>query len=270
LPPSKFKSTGGDGISLLANLISDINSKQVAKRALFSHLPFEIGPGFKISVKGYNILQKQAPARSCFIWLGGETAQIAVGETAKMVEDTGRDVQSGDVKKAYKFGGAQVLFTPDEQKELKNFGPPVLRIIGFKPQSMLPMWAAIKKSTFIYPSEEDYIGSTRVFAALWQKLLKDKKMGVAWYIARKNAAPMLVAIIPSQERLDEVTGGQVVPAGLWIYPLPFADDIRSNPDVPKPLLAPDNLVDEMRKVVQQVRSVYPLTIRVNASSTVLT
>jgi ATP-dependent DNA helicase 2 subunit 1 len=61
-----------------------------------------------------------------------------------------------------------------------------------------------------------------------------------------------VAILPSQERLDEA-GVQVVPAGLWLYPLPFADDIRSNPEVPKPLVAPDNLVDEMRKVVQQVR-----------------
>jgi ATP-dependent DNA helicase 2 subunit 1 len=169
-----------------------------------------------------------------------------------MVEDTGRDVKSGDIKKAYKFGGSQVLFTPIEQQELKNFGAPILRIIGFKRQSMLPIWASVKKSTFIYPSEEDYIGSTRVFAALWKKLLKDKIMGVAWYIARKNASPMLVAILPSQERLDEA-GVQVVPAGLWLYPLPFADDIRSNPEVPKPLLAPDNLVDEMRKVVQQVR-----------------
>jgi ATP-dependent DNA helicase 2 subunit 1 len=252
LAPSNFKSSGADGISLLANLISDINSTQVAKRALFSHLPFEIGPGFKISVKGYNILQKQAPARSCFIWLGSETAQVAEGVSEKMVEDTGRDVKSGDIRKAYKFGGSQVLFTPIEQQELKNFGAPILRIIGFKPQSMLPIWASVKKSTFIYPSEEDYIGSTRVFAALWQKLLKDKIMGVAWYIARKNASPMLVAILPSQERLDEA-GVQVVPAGLWLYPLPFADDIRSNPEVPKPLLAPDNLVDEMRKVVQQVR-----------------
>jgi ATP-dependent DNA helicase 2 subunit 1 len=170
-----------------------------------------------------------------------------------MVEDTGRDVKSGDIKKAYKFGGSQILFTPKEQEEIKNFGAPVLRIIGFKPQSMLPIWASVKKSTFIYPSEEDYIGSTRVFAALWQKLLKDKIMGVAWYIARKNASPLLVAILPSQERLDEGTGVQVVPAGLWLYPLPFADDIRANPEVPKPVLAPDILVDEMRKVVQQVR-----------------
>ena len=251
--PTNFKTASQDGISLLSSLISDINSKQVAKRTLFSNLPFEIGPGFKISVKGYNLLQKQAPARSCYIWLQGETAQIAVGKTEKMEAGSLVPVEKVDVKKAYKFGGTQILFSPEEQKELKTFGPPGLRIIGFKPQSMLPPWASIKKSTFIYPSEDDYVGSTRVFSALWQKLLKDEKMGIAWYIARSNATPILVAILPSQERLDEATNAQAIPAGLWLYPLPFADDIRYPPTVPKPVLAPDILVDEMRKVIQQLQ-----------------
>ncbi|KAI9746753.1 MAG: ATP-dependent DNA helicase II subunit 1 [Claussenomyces sp. TS43310] len=250
---SIIASSGNDGISLLHSLISNVNSKQVAKRALFSNLPFEIAPGFKISVKGYNILQPEKPARSSYIWLQGEKAQIAVGETMQMAEDTARTVQKTELKKAYKFGGEQVLFTKEEQKQLKNFGPPILRIIGFKPQSMLPIWASISKSTFIYPSEEDYVGSTRVFAALWQKLLKDGKMAFAWYIARLNATPALVALLPSAERLDETSNQQVVPAGIWIYPLPYADDIRSPPETPSPLVSPDMLVDDMRKIIQQLQ-----------------
>ena len=248
-----LKSAGSDGISLLTNLISDINSKQVAKRALFSDMLFEIGPGFKISVKGYNILQRQAPARSCYIWLGGETAQIAEGVSEQHDAVNLRAVDRKDIKKAYKFGGDTVLFTPEEQKELKNFGSPGLRLIGFKPQSMLPFWASIKKATFIYPSEEGYVGSTRVFSALWQTLLKDKKMGLGWFIPRANAGPSLVAILPSAEKLDEVTNGQVFPPGLWLYPLPFADDIRNPPDLPKPISAPDALIDRMNKVVQQLQ-----------------
>lgn len=250
---SDLKASGGDGISLLAGLISDINSKQVAKRALFSNLPFEIGPDFKISVKGYNILQPQKPARRSYIWLEGETAQIVTGETTQMAEDTGRTLERAEIRKAYKFGGGHVLFTPEELKELKNFGHPVLRLIGFKPQSMLPSWASIKKSTFIYPSEEDYVGSTRVFSALWQKLLKDKKMGLAWYIARANAAPIIVAIFPSAERLDSVSQGQVIPAGLWLYPLPFVDDIRNPPETADPLVSPDELIDKMRIIIQQLQ-----------------
>ena len=234
------------------DLISDINSKQVAKRSLFTDLPFEIGPGFKISVKGYNILQKQAPARSHFVYTGGEVAQIALGETAKARDDTEEKVEAAEIRKAYKFGGDAVVFTADEQKELKNFGSPILRIIGFKPQSMLPMWASVKKSTFIYPSESGYVGSIRVFGALWQKLLNDNKMGLAWYIPRTNSKPALVAILPSEEKFDD-QGGQTAPQGLWLYPLPFADDVRQPAEVPKPIRAPDALVDDMRIVLQQLQ-----------------
>lgn len=251
-PATIGASVGNDGISLLNSLVSNINSKQVPKRALFSNLPFEIGPGFAISVKGYNILQRQKPARSCYVWLDGEKAQIATGETTQMAEDTARTVQKTEIKKAYKFGGEQVLFTKEEQKELKNFGPPGLRIIGFKPQSMLPTWASVNKSTFIYPSEEDYVGSTRVFAALWQKLLKDDKMGLAWYIPRVNANPQLVALLPSQERLDE-SKQQITPAGLWVFPLPYADDLRTPAEGPAPIVSSNDLTDKMHVVIQQLQ-----------------
>lgn len=238
----------------MSKLISDINSKQVAKRALFSNLPFEIGPGFKISVKGYNLLQKQEPARKGYVYVEGETKQYVEAETEKFTEDSARrDIDKVEMKKAYNFGGSQVFFTEDELKTLKKFGSPVLRIIGFKPQSMLPFWAAIKKSTFIYPSEEDFIGSTRVFSALWQKLIKDKKMGLAWYIARSNATPVLVAILPSEERVDDTTKVPITPAGLWLYQLPFADDVRELGPVAKPLVAPPQLIDEMRKVVSTLK-----------------
>jgi ATP-dependent DNA helicase 2 subunit 1 len=220
----------------------------VAKRALFSNLPFEIGPNFKITVKGHNLLQKQESKRKGYVWVDGETLQYVEGETTQVTEDTARAVEKVEIKKAYKFGGSLIYFTPEEQQKLKDFGSPVLRIIGFKPQSMLPLWASVKKSTFIYPSEEDYVGSTRVFSALWQKLIKDKKMGVAWYIARKNATPVLVAILPSEERADDNTKLPIIPAGLWLYQLPFADDKRDLPQLPKPLVASDRLTSEMHKV----------------------
>ncbi len=241
------------GITLLQSLISDVNSKQVAKRALFSNLPFEIAPNLTISVKGYNILQRQKPTRSCYVWLDGERAMIAKGETRQTGDEGGKEVKKVEIKKAYKFGGEQVVFTKDEQKELKNFGPPGLRIIGFKDRKLLPKWASVNKSTFIYPSEEDYVGSTRVFSALWEKLLKSEKIGIAWYIARSNANPSLVAIIPSAETLDPLTMRQLRPAGLWLYPLPYADDLRQPAPSPKPVIAGDKLVDALGVVVQQLK-----------------
>lgn len=168
-----------------------------------------------------------------------------------MAEDTARTVEKVEIRKAFKFGGAQITFTPEEVTELRNFGDPVLKIIGFKPISMLPFWANLKPSTFIYPSEDDYVGSTRVFAALQKKLLADEKMGVAWYIARKNAVPQIAAILPGAEKIDDL-GAQVIPPGLWITPLPFADDIRQNPETTL-TRAPEPLIDLMRDVIRQLQ-----------------
>ena len=239
-------------MSLLASLLSSINSKAVAKRALFSSIPFEIGPDFKISVKGYIIFKRQVPHRSCYIWLEGEKPQIAMGSSTQIADDSARPVEKVEVRKAYKFGGEQITFAPEEVSDLRNFGDPGIRIIGFKPLSLLPIWANLKPSTFIYPSEEDFVGSTRVFSALQQKLLKDEKMAVAWFIARKNAAPVIAAVLPGAEKLDN-SGLQSIPPGMWLCPLPFADDIRQNPEVTNVIRAPDPLVDRMRSVVEQLQ-----------------
>lgn len=198
------------------------------------------------------MLHRQTPARTCYIWLDGEQPQIASGETMSVAEDSSRAVDKSEIRKAYKFGGEFVYFTPDEQKSLRDFGPPIIRIIGFKPRNMLPPWASVKKSTFIFPSEEDYVGSTRVFAALWQKLLKDDKIGIAWCVLRTNAQPVLAAIIPSKEQSG---GGSTpyLPAGLWIHPLPFADDLRDIRPPAEKMESSNKLQDHMRTIVQQLQ-----------------
>ena len=203
-------------------------------------------------MKGFIIFKKQEPARGCYVYLKGETKQLAKGTTTQLAEDTARTVEKVEIRKAYKFGGEQVLFSQEEAAALRNFGDPVIRIIGFKPLEMLPIWANLKHSTFIYPSEEDFVGSTRVFSALQQKLLKDQKMAITWFIARRNAAPVLAALMPGAEKKDDMTGVQTIPPGLWILPLPFADDIRANPETTN-VRAPDSLVDKMRPVIQQLQ-----------------
>ncbi|AEO55306.1 hypothetical protein MYCTH_2298998 [Thermothelomyces thermophilus ATCC 42464] len=244
-------SKSGDGISLLNSLISNINSKQTPKRAYFSNLHFELAPNLTISVKGYLPLHRQQPARTCYVWLGGERAQLAQSETVR-VDSTTRTVDKSEVKKAYKFGGEYIYFKPEEAAALKNLGSKVLRLIGFKPRSLLPMWASVKKSIFIFPSEEHYVGSTRVFSALWQKLLEADKVGIAWFVARENAHPSMVAIIPSRALDDGSSETPYLPAGLWLYPLPFADDVR-NVDLTMPPRPADELTDRMRQIVQNLQ-----------------
>lgn len=250
-----------DGLSLLSSLLISVYSKLVPKRALFSNLTFELNPELKISVKGFIIFKRQEPQKSSYVYLDGETPVIATGKTktpesnANAGENSATDENKRryEIRKAYKFGGEQVLFTPEEMKEILNFGEPVIRLIGFKPISMLPKWATLRPSTFIYPSEEDYIGSTRTFAALQQSLVKKKKMAIVWYISRRNAAPVMAALLPGEEEVGS-QGEQTLPPGLWLVQLPFVDDVRSLPDVPNDwVFAPDVLKDKMRDVMQQLQ-----------------
>lgn len=257
-----FKVGSQDGITLLQSLLSGIASKQTPRRTLFSSIPLELAPGFRISLKGYLLYKHQKPSRSCYVYLGSDHPQIAVGSTTQHADDTARPVEKSEIRKAYAFGGEQVVFTPEEIKELRNFGEPIVRLIGFKPQSMLPMWANIKHATFLYPSEEHFVGSTRVFSALHQKLAKSNLMALTWFIARRNAAPVIAALIPTLTAPDDDTKPNLegvsktgCPQGLHLIPLPFADDIRQNPPMPQgenPLRAPDSLVNMMRDVVRQL------------------
>ena len=242
--------SSGDGISLLQSLLSSINSKNTPRQALFS-LPLELGPDFKISVKGYIIVKRQEPIRSCYVWLSGEKAQIAVGTSKQVSEDSARTVEKAEIRKAYKFGGETVSFTKEEAEKIRSFGEPIIRVIGFKSLSKLPMWASIRAPIFMYPSEEGYIGSIRVFSALHQKLLTSQRFALCWFIARKNASPVLAAVYAGAERISE-DGDQVVPPGLWIQPLPFMDDIRQNPESSL-VQASDSLIDAMRVVIQQLQ-----------------
>lgn len=256
--PSAIASTtkaakSGEGLSLLKQLISSINSKATPRRALFS-LPLELSPDLKIGVKGYIMIRRQEHVKSCYVWVGGEKPQIVSQSTSHMADDTARVVEKTELRKAYKFGGDAITFTPDEIVKIRQaFGDPVIRIIGFKPLSSLPIWQNTNKSTFIYPSEGDYIGSTRVFSALHKKLLKAQKMALVWYIARRNAAPVLAGLVPAEEKTNE-DGEQSMPPGLWIVPLPFADDLRQFPEHPeKPLKTTDELTDKMRIIIEQLQ-----------------
>lgn len=197
------------------------------------------------------VIKRQEPKRTCYVWTDGEKVQLVHGSTTMLAEDTARTVEKVEVKKAFKFGGDSILFTDEELKKIKNFGDPVMRIVGFKDLKLLPIWATTKHPSFIYPSEQDFVGSTRVFSALQQNMLKKKKFALVWFQPRRNAFPILAAAVASAEKLGD-NGEQISPPGIWIRALPFADDVRQNPETTV-VRAPEPLIDFMRIVVQQLQ-----------------
>lgn len=261
---SRLRTGNADGISLLQSLLSTISSRATPKRALFSAAHLEIAPGLRIGVKGFLLYKHQKPVRSTYIYVSGEKPEIAKGRTTRYADDFesgSRNVEKAEIKKAYTFGGEHITFSQEELSKLRDFGGPIIRLIGFKPTTALPVWANTKNSTFIYPFEEDYIGSIRVFSALYQNMLKKQVFGLSWLIPRKNATPVLAAILPTLSAIgaDAGTNQAAVsktgcPQGLHLIPLPFADDLRQNPPSmhKTPLRAPDGLVDEMISIIEKL------------------
>jgi ATP-dependent DNA helicase 2 subunit 1 len=58
-------------------------------------------------------------------------------------------------------------------------------------------------------------------------------------------------MMAGEEKVDE-NGVQKIPPGMWIIPLPFADDVRQNPETTIQV-APEPLIDQMRTIIQQLQ-----------------
>lgn len=102
-----------------------------------------------------------------------------------------------------------------------------IKVIGFKPSESVEWQFNVASSYFLYPSEENYTGSTRAFTALARSLWNKGKVAIVWAILRKNSSPRMAALVPA---LNPPTPGATnSPQGLYLVSLPFVDDLRERP-----------------------------------------
>lgn len=69
-------------------------------------------------------------------------------------------------------------------------------------------------------------GSSNLFKALLDRCLARDVVAICRYIARQNAQPFFVALVPQAEKLDE-NNLQVESPGFHVVFLPFAEDFRT-------------------------------------------
>nr|GLL47705.1 ATP-dependent DNA helicase 2 subunit KU70 [Ipomoea trifida]GMD85477.1 ATP-dependent DNA helicase 2 subunit KU70 [Ipomoea batatas]GME15070.1 ATP-dependent DNA helicase 2 subunit KU70 [Ipomoea batatas] len=114
------------------------------------------------------------------------------------------------------------MFSVDELSEIKRVSTGHLRLLGFKPLSCLKDYHNLRPSTFVFPSDEEMIGSARIFIALHRSMTRLKRFAVAFY--GNSTQSRLVALVAQ----DEITTsrGQVEPPGMHLIYLPYSDDIR--------------------------------------------
>ena len=69
-------------------------------------------------------------------------------------------------------------------------------------------------------------GSSNLFKALLDRCRAREVVAICRYIARQNAQPLFVALVPQAEKLDE-NNLQVEAPGFHVVFLPFAEDFRT-------------------------------------------
>ncbi|KFV68842.1 X-ray repair cross-complementing protein 5, partial [Dryobates pubescens] len=238
----------------LEHLMKKVRAKQTKKRAMV-RLNLYLSKDLSLSVAVYNLIQKAYKPYP--VKLYRETNEPVKTKTRTFSSQTGSLLLPSDTKRAQTYGNRQIVLEKEETEELKQFDPPGLFLIGFKPLSMLKHHHHIKHSQFIYPEESLVSGSTTLFNALLMKCLEREVMALCRYTARRNTPPRFVALVPQEEELDEQKV-QITPPGFHVIFLPYADDKRKV-DCTEKVPASRMQVDKMKEIIQKLRFKYRYT-----------
>ncbi|KAI4390151.1 hypothetical protein MLD38_002293 [Melastoma candidum] len=224
--------------------------KRMFKKRIVKKLMFTIADGLSIEVNAYALVRQTAPGS--ITWLDSVTNLPLKVERSFICGDTGALIKETP-KRFQNYKNLDIMFTVEELSQLKWVGTQQLRLLGFKPLSCLRDYHNLRPSTFVFPSDEEVIGSTQVFVALHRSMVQLKRFAVAFY--SNPLHPRLVALIAQEEIADAI--GQHEPPGMHMIYLPYSDDIRqieelhSHPNITAPR-ASDDQVGKAAALVRRI------------------
>lgn len=230
------------------SLLVRVRVKTHNKRSLMT-IPLRLAEGFDIGVKVYNLTGETN--KGSYVWLDSASNEEVQTKTRHYCAESAQTLLPTQIKSAMEYGKEQVVFEKDEVAAMKRFDEPGLVLMGFKPKERLKMQYNVKNSSFAYPDDGIIEGSTRVFAAMWEECIAQDKVAICRLIPRMNAEPRFVALLPSRERLDE-NGTQVIPPGMAVIFLPYADDMRKLPYETGRPKANEDQISKVQKIVKRL------------------
>ena len=217
------------------------------KRAL-SYLSVELSDKVKFGVGVYGFTRKSTVPKPIMISRSNQDVIVAK-KTYKyatihegddgIVENVSNLEAEIDYKeklepsKAIKYqqcGGEKIRFTLLEAYEIKQVMEPKIKVLGFKPSSILSEHNHIKCPYFLYPSETRVKNSTVFFRALWERCLADNKVIICIFTMKLKSFPRLVALVPQEQTFGD--DGEILRYdGFRMEFIPYAGDIRDLSEV---------------------------------------
>ncbi|EAU85129.2 Ku70 [Coprinopsis cinerea okayama7 len=223
-------------IARIEDLLEQMRIHESPKRTLFS-VPFHLGEGFTIGVKGYALITEQSKGAYKYFADLGDRMEVAKVKTVYVDED--RDAEVDKSRFVFGAGAGTAAANNDGDGEDDSFGVRKVKI-GQRKFDHSALWA----------SNLTYSGSKRTFKALLNSMIEKDKIGLALVLMRKNASPVFCYLLPQKETRDGAY--QVDPPGIHIIPLPFADDIRAAP-FDEALRASAPLVEKAKAFVDKLK-----------------
>ncbi|XP_007021875.2 PREDICTED: ATP-dependent DNA helicase 2 subunit KU70 [Theobroma cacao] len=220
-------------------------------RRIIRRITFDITNGLSIQLNTYALIRPAVPG--AITWLDSVTNLPLKIERSLICEDTGALIQEPP-KRFQPYRNENVKFSMDEISEMKGISTGCLRLLGFKPLSCLKDYHNLRPSTFVYPSDQEVVGSTCIFIALYRSMLQLKRFAVAFY--GSSSHPQLVALVAQDEIAK--AGVQIEPPGMHMIYLPYSDDIRDVEEI-----FPDTDDDAPRADEDQIQKAAALIKRID-------
>ncbi|KAI3853730.1 hypothetical protein MKW98_025247 [Papaver atlanticum] len=194
--------------------------KRMFKKRRIKRITLSIAGGISIEVNTYALIRPTVPG--AITWLNSVTNEPLKTERSFICADTGALVEE-PAKRFQPYKSENIKFSTDELAEIKRVSTGHLRLLGFKPLSCLKDYHNLRPSTFLFPSDEEIIGSTSTFIALHRSMLRLGRCAIAFH--GSSSHPQLVALVAQEEIASP--SGQVEPPGMHMIYLPYSDDIRN-------------------------------------------
>lgn len=127
--------------------------------------------------------------------------------------------------KAYRYGTEKVPFSSADVEFFKFQTEKSLQVLGFLDRSLLTH-AKFVAGTDVFIAEPGKPLGAQSFAALVTAMVETDQVAVARFVARKNAAPKIIALIPHAPASTRSSDTAHYYA-FWGQQLPFEEDVRS-------------------------------------------
>ncbi len=147
----------------------------------------------RFSMKAYALIRPaKLPSKKN---LDGVRNTVLTSETTLMCPSTGSALQKHQISTYFMFGKVdRVTITPEELKAIKSINTPSqIRLLGFKPRSLVKPHHQFGHPTFLYPDDESLQGSRVALVALHRRMLARKVVAVCAVKMRPRSEERLAA-----------------------------------------------------------------------------